>query len=387
MIKKMIICSFLFVMCLISLQSTNAADIAVHPGESIQNAVNMASDGDKIIVYDNNNNPFTYKESIIINKEVHIYANGNVTIEAQNNNSAVFTVNPSGAGSTIQNFRLSKSSYCVVINNADNCNIIGNSIIEASLVGIQFYGNITNTMVTENNITGLNASYGNGISFESGSSTYNVIKGNTIRNFLNGILFNQKSEYIIVLSNAVEGYGSQGAGIYATDNSKMMQIINNTVTGYEDGIAVQQIGTNTATKYKIIGNIVKANKNGLWVLLNYSTISSNTAAQNNVSGLDITGINNYISNNYASENGVCGIALGRYSSNDYCFITNNTLTNNLGGINSASHHTTISNNYLYDNKDIGIVSTANNVTIIDNTIINSANCIIVSGTNNSVQDC
>ena len=218
--------------------------------------MDIASNGDTIIVYDNNKNPYTYKESITINKEIHIVASGNVTIEAQNNDSAVFTVNSEGSGTSIQNFRLTKTNYCIVIRNADNCNITDNIITEASLVGIQFYGDIKNTLVMGNNITGLKPDYGNGISFEYGSCTFNVINGNNVDNFLNGILFNNKTEYTIAQNNTVTGYGLQGAGIYSTDNSDMMQIIGNTVIGYEDGIAVQKLGNNTATKYNIKNNTV-----------------------------------------------------------------------------------------------------------------------------------
>ena len=93
----------------------------------------------------------------------------------------------------------------------------------------------------------------------------------------------------------------------------MMQIIDNTVTGYEDGIAVQQLGNDKATKYNINNNTVKANKNGFWILLSNSTrCTQNTAIQNMVSGLDITGSRNIISYNNATENNICGIALGRF---------------------------------------------------------------------------
>ena len=382
----MIIYPFLLCMCLISLQSISAADISVHPGESIQRAVNMASNGDTIIVYDNNKSPYTYKESITINKEIHVVARGNVTIEAQNPDSAVFTVTSDGSGTSIQNFRLTKSNYCIVISNADNCIIKDNIITEASLVGIQFYGNIMNTLVMGNNITGLKPDYGNGISFEYGSCTFNVIQGNNVDNFLNGILFNNKTEYIITQNNTVKGYGLQGAGIYATDSSNMMQIIGNTVTGYEDGIAVQQLGNNKATKYNINNNTVKANKNGFWILLSNSTISYNTAIQNMVSGLDITGSRNIISYNNATENNICGIALGRYSLNDYNTVTNNTLTYNTGGIYCLSNSTTISNNYLNNNPQTGIYAKADNVIITGNTVLNSITRIRVDGINGVVQD-
>ncbi len=233
-------------MLLFSIQSISAATIAVHPGDSIQNTVNNAADGDNITVYDNNQNPYTYKESISINKKINIKASGNVTIEAKNTSSAVFTVNSNGAGSSIQNFILTKSSYCIMINNANSCKISNNVISGASLVGIQFYGNMYNSVVTGNRITGLDPSVGNGISFEYGTCTNNTVYGNNVSNFLNGIIFNDNSENNTVQNNMVSCTGYSGAGIYTTDNAKSMRIIGNTVTGAEDGIAVQQVGSNTA---------------------------------------------------------------------------------------------------------------------------------------------
>ena len=380
----MIISTFLIGLCLISLQSINAADIKVHPGDSIQSAINKASSGDTVIVYDNNQKSYTYKESLKINKKIHLKASGSVTIQARTTGSSVISISQSGSGSIIQDFKLTKSSYSVVINNAKYCKLLGNRISAASLVGIQFYGNVDHTRVICNSITGTSSTRGNGISFESGSSTYNVIEKNTINNFLNGILFNQKSEYNIVKGNKVLGYAMRGAGIYATDNSRMNQILSNIVTGYEDGIAIQKIGSGIAKDYTINGNTVKANKNGFWMRLVSSEIIYNTATLNKASGLDITGGYNYIANNVATKNGICGIALGRYSSADHNTVTKNTLTYNIAGINSASHYTTISNNYVCNNKNNGIISTANHTTITGNTILNNASRIIVTGTSNTV---
>ena len=80
----MIICMFMLSMCLVSLQTINAANITVYPGSSIQSAVNQASNGDNITVYGNNGTPYTYNESITINKKINIKASGNVTIQDPN---------------------------------------------------------------------------------------------------------------------------------------------------------------------------------------------------------------------------------------------------------------------------------------------------------------
>ena len=384
MIKKLFIYIFFICVCLISLQTLSAANLTVHPGESIQNSVNKAVNGDIIIVYDNNA-PYTYKENIIINKKINIRANGNVTIQAANSDSSVFTINQNGAGSTIQNFRLSNSNYSIVVSNAKDCTLLGNTVTGASLVGIQFYGNINNTKVQDNTIIGSDPTIGNGISFEGGNCTYNNITGNYIGNFLHGILFNDKSENNIVKNNIVKCTGYNGVGIYATDNSRYMQIIGNTITGAEDGIAVQQIGTNTPIDFNISGNTVTGNKNGFWLCLSNSIISNNYAAQNTVSGLDIKGRYNTINNNTATKNSNCGICLGEFAAADYNNLNGNTLTYNGAGINSASNYSSFSNNKLSDNTNHGLIITGSCCTITGNSMFyNQESGLLITGINNAV---
>jgi parallel beta-helix repeat protein len=371
-------------LCFISVNSTDAANVTVSPGSSIQNAINHANVGDNIIVNDNHKQPYTYKESITLNKKVNIVSNGAVTIQAKNTKSAVFTINPNAAGSSIKNFKLTHSSYTIMVNGASNCIISGNYISSASLVGIQFYGDISHSQVLRNKIQGVTPTWGNGISFEYGKSTYNTISGNKICNFLNGILFNDYSAYNIVSKNRVVSSHYTGAGIYATDNSQYNQITGNKVTGAEDGIAVQQMGNGMASHYTISGNTEEYNKNGFWLKLSNSLVSSNVAKYNKVSGIDITGKHNQILNNYASRNGNCGISIGRYSSADYNTVEYNTLTYNKAGMNSASNYATICNNTVLYNRTNGIISTANHVTISNNSVNYSANKILVKGLSNSV---
>ncbi len=160
-----------------------------------------------------------------------------------------------------------------------------------------------------------------------------------------------------------------------------MQIIGNQVTGAEDGIAIQKVGSSVARNYLISGNTVKNNKNGFWIKLTASTISYNLATLNKVSGMDITGNFNKILYNNATHNGNCGITVGRYGTQDHNLISHNLLTYNLAGINSASRGSTISYNTVTNNKNNGIISIANNATIMNNTINTTARRIIVEGTN------
>ncbi|MTK64444.1 MAG: hypothetical protein F8N15_07980, partial [Methanobacterium sp.] len=371
MSRKIVLYMIMILMSTVCVQSVSAANITVHPGDSIQSAVDKASSGDTVVVYGNNKTIYTYKESVYINKKVNIKSNGNVIIEAKNTSSAVFTVNSGGSGSSIQNFNMTKTNYCIVINNAKNCLISGNNIIGASLVGIQFYGDMSNAKVLYNKIIGADPTVGNGISFEYGYCSYNNISGNSISNFLNGILFNDNSAYNSVEGNRVTCTGLNGAGIYATDNSRNMRIVGNTVSGAEDGIAVQQMGTSTATNYLLDGNILQGNKNGFWIRLDNSTISKNIANSNAVSGIDITGKYNNIQNNTASYNGNCGITLTGACDNDYNVVDKNVLSHNQAGINSASPHSSYSNNSVAYNTNNGMIVTADHSSITSNKISNN----------------
>lgn len=364
----MVIYIVMLSMFLISFEAVAATNISVHPGDNIQSAVDKASDGDTIVVYDNHNAAYTYKGSVVLNKKVSIVSSGSVTIQAKDTKSAVFTVTSNGAGSSIKNFKLSKSSYCVIVNNANNCVISGNTITEASLVGIQFYGNSFNNTVANNKISGVNPRIGNGISFEYGTVSHTTISNNNIGNFLNGVLFNYVSSSNLVYKNRIKCTNRNGAGIYATDMSSDMQIISNCITGAEDGIAIQKIGKSDATNYLIKSNTVNYNKNGFWIRLFNSVIDSNQAHNNKVSGLDITGKFNQIMRNSASYNSNCGITLSRYSSNDHNYVYSNYLANNAAGINSASHYTTLVNNVVMCNTKNGIISNMNCANISSNKI-------------------
>ena len=339
MMRKWIFITFLLGMCLISLQSINAATITVHPGGSIQSAVNHAANGDTIVVYSNGTKAYTYKESVVVNKKLNIISSGKVTIKAKNSGSSVFTVNSGGAGTNIKNFVLTNSNYCILVNSASNTVISGNRIASASLAGVQLNGNIKNSKILNNYLTGMNNAYGNGISFQfsptSALTSYNTVSGNIIKNFLFGILFNGKSSHNTIANNQVYCEKYDGCGVYATQDSSYMTITGNTVTGARDAISIEKIGSGQANHYTISGNVVKNNANGLWLCLSDSTISSNQAISNKISGLDITGDSNKIVSNVIRGNSVCGLALCTSDKS-----ATNTLSNNVFGANGGNYYIT-----------------------------------------------
>ena len=166
----------------------SAATITVNPGQSIQSAINSASNDDTIIV-----NTGIYNENIVVNKKITLIANGNVDIIAGDNQNPVITVTASGT--VIKNFKLSNS-----------------------IVGVQYFGTVSNNQLINNIIVGTGTSYGNGISFSTGTASNNLVQGNTISNELHGILFNEGNVNNIVNCNNIT-LGGAGAGIYSIDGS------------------------------------------------------------------------------------------------------------------------------------------------------------------------
>ncbi len=381
--KKLIIYSLIILMCLFSSQTINAATINVYPGNgTIQEAINSAINGDTIVVHDNNGSAYTYTEdAIIIEKQINLTTSGDVTVKPLNYNNFIFRVDFPAAGTTIQNFNLVSSDTPIVIN-ANNTNVV-NNVINTDQVGIQYVGYIKDSIIKNNNITGVITIEGsNGISFGQGFGDYAVnstVTGNHIRNVLNGIIFNYGNTNNTIINNNVSSYGSttNSVGIYGTDHTQNMQVIGNEVSACRDGIAIEKLGANESNNCTFSRNTVNNNLNGFWVAVSNSTFSNNTATNSSVSGFDITGAFNNILNNTATLN-QDGITLNFYTNSDYNLVRGNNLTSNEAGIMSESTFVKFIYNHIYNNYNTqnkvgyGIISTGMNVSIINNTIQNGS---------------
>ncbi len=331
--------------------SVHAATITVIPGQSIQSAINSANDGDTVVVDDG-----TYYGNIEVNKEITLLANGNVNIIATDNQNPVITVTTSGT--VVKNFQLSNS-----------------------LVGVQYYGSVSNNQLINNIIQGTGTNYGNGISFSLGTVSNNLVQGNTISQVLHGILFNDGNINNVVDGNSVT-LGGDGAGIYAIDGSSGMTISNNFVTNAQDAIACQSLNGGFGDCFTVVGNTVTNSVNGLWMKLSNSIIDYNTATGCSVSGYDVSGINNTINNNTATSNQVVGIIAEQWGDTDNIAISGNVLTYNGAGINTNSPCATITNNYVWHN-GMGIVSTGGSSVITGNNVGGNSPDYIIQGTGNT----
>ncbi len=271
-------------------------------------------------------NTGVYKESLNIAKQINLIANGTVNING---------VSISGNAVKVQGFTIT-DNYGITLSNTNGVSIL-NNIIHFTLNGISDVGTNLNLIVSGNTIIGSNPTYGNGMAFEGMTNNAQILN-NKISNTLHGILFDVASTNNIINGNTVQGNGlisssdsidEQGAGIYTVDGSTNFQILNNVVTGERDGIAVQQIGSGTASGFTISGNICTNNLNAIWLTLSNSVITKNTLSNNN-EGVDIVGNNNMISLNIITNNRIVGIAITTKKSTDTNTVSGNTLSGNQG---------------------------------------------------------
>ena len=132
-VKTFLALTTFFAVFLMFSGAVSAANVTINPGDSIQSAIDNASDNDTIIVNDNNGSAYTYTENVVINKTVSLKAKtgGNVTVQARNSSRPVFTVTSLGNGTTIQGFTIigAANSNGIYLNGASNCIITGNTVI------------------------------------------------------------------------------------------------------------------------------------------------------------------------------------------------------------------------------------------------------------------
>ena len=126
-IKSMIIC--LGITLLIQIMGTaTATDIHIHPGNSIQNAIDNASDGDTIFVYSGE-----YIENVYIKKELNIISqSGNpddTIIRAANPSTHVFHVMVDNV--TISGFQVvaADENAGIYFNRVDECTVTNNILL------------------------------------------------------------------------------------------------------------------------------------------------------------------------------------------------------------------------------------------------------------------
>lgn len=368
--KQIIMFALMVFLILITLNAASATNINVGPGytyANITDAINAASTGDIINVYDNNGLSYTYNENVVVNKtNITITAKGNVTVRAKDVNSAVFSINPTGNGSSISNFKITgaTNSYGVFFGGS-SYNTLRNNTIFNNWIGIRMpMENSHNTLIN-------NAIYNNQEGIYIDGDSYTIISGNTIKNNFEGDvgagINTQGSNHLKITGNTIE---NSPIGIHH-DYSQFTTISNNNL------INNANVGINlfSTTNCLITGNNISYSTDGIILSTpnpDYPT-ENNTLSGNSISncghGIRMDYSNqNTIQNNNLSNNGM-GIAT--YTSNKNK-INGNTITNNEEGIYSVSESITIGNDIfknIITGNIVGIAfSSAFNNKIYENTI-------------------
>ncbi|MFA0834610.1 MAG: hypothetical protein ACC609_11450, partial [Methanobacterium formicicum] len=166
--KTCIVILISVLLTIISLGAASATDWNVTPGESIQDTLNIVNDNDTVIVKDNGGTGATYNENIVLNKNISLISNGNVTISASNPSESVVTINSGASGSILSGFIITGATGSNGISlNANNCQIVNNTI-HSNDVGIRVSSNAGINEIKGNDI------YGNNIGIYNNAGTLNA---------------------------------------------------------------------------------------------------------------------------------------------------------------------------------------------------------------------
>lgn len=195
-----------------------------HTYPTIMAAVNSASPGDTINVFDDAGTPYVYLENVTLSQDnLSLIGWGEVTIKADADSPAVSM----SKGSLLKNFTIQGANeYGVVM--TENCTVENNRIT-GNYFGIRG-PEATNLMIINNKITDNQE----GIFIDSGTDV--LISWNSIANNGNGIN-SQGMNYVTITRNLITG--NQETAIHG-DGNYFFNISNNRITANGSGIHLFQ---------------------------------------------------------------------------------------------------------------------------------------------------
>ncbi|MCK5260967.1 MAG: right-handed parallel beta-helix repeat-containing protein [Thermoplasmatales archaeon] len=329
---------------------------------SIQNAIDDASKGDTVFVYDDSS---PYCENIIIDKEINVVGqNKETTVINSSYENYVVEINAKGV--TLSDFTIQNGKYWSSIQIWSDWCIISNNIIKYNDGrGITFQHTLNYCIIQDNIIINNN---GTGILFLAGNNFQ--VQNNTIRNNNGeGISLNGCHKNNIIDNNIIN---NNGQGLILADCTYTIIEGNNICNNTKNGIDVyhSQYG-NYSHNNSIDNNYVCHNDwNGIEIRAQSrdNIISNNSVIKNIDFGIDITYYSNrnIVTDNYFSENEY-GIVINLYSRDN--IIKRNILENNFGGIEIYSYceNNNLSRNIFTSNhQGLTLSDRCNNSTIMNN---------------------
>lgn len=335
--------------------------------DSIQDAIDASSAGDRIVVYAG-----SYSETLTISHRLNLFgedktlttitgsdSGDRITISAEYVNISHFTIQNCGtgtynaiikinSGNTIitDNIIQSGGKHGISVNHCDNNTIYDNTISSNSGNGIRL-NNSNNNSVTYNSIT---SNSNNGIFLYNSSN--NTIQNNAAiqSNSYSGIFLNETCDDNQLTNNNFSSNTKNG--IFLNDHCDDNTLSNNDIYSNSDtGIRLENSSSNTVSS-----NIINKNTDyGIILVGSNSTIQSNTIYNNGDHGIFLfADDNNVISSNTIRNNTYDGIRLSN-STNDSIY-SNEISGNSRYGINLDffTINNRIYNNYFHDNANNSI---------------------------------
>jgi len=379
----------------------------------IQYAIDNASEGDTIIVYNG-----TYEESIEIYKQLNISGTDMPVVNAYDKEYAVII---SANGCLLHGFKVINAKVAGIYIKSDHNNISNNDILSNFGDGMLILGD--NNTILSNNV-----SHNYGIGFCIYDSNGNILSNNNASlNYRNGIcLYSSNNNKI--LNNIVETSNMAGISMFYSHNNTILNniitlnnnkgvylcnsignnissnviisnnregvylnisndniILNNNISlNTDEGISMHKSDFNIVS-----GNTIDSNREqGIYLYLSHNNlISNNNINSNRDEGIYLWGsYSNTISNNIVNFNGEDGIFLWRAKNNT---ITDNTVFKNDDGIyvGRFSSHNTISNNNLFEQDDGIYFESSHNNTIIENEIYGNYNGVYIINSSTNIISC
>ena len=352
--KILIICAVILVLCFAGTASAKTWYVDDSGGANftrIQDAVNIASPGDTLIVYNG-----TYYENIDIDKRLNLTGIGMPLIIGD------------GSGPVID-----------IQEGADNCVLYGFKItsVITFVIGIRYSGICISS---DNAIIKDNVVYENYFGISIHSSNNSLIDNSIRNNFDYGISIMLSDNNILANNSVFDNYDADksmfpnnsilGGGIWLFHSSNNTLVGNNVSNNNHSGIVLED-----ANNSMIINNLCSNNNIGICKCSgNNNTINGNIISNNSEDGIFGDLFFDKISNNNISFNQDCGIDYDwglRYTN-----IVNNTIRNNSCGISAMqvtinkNSYNNISHNNIISNKKGIRLNYCNNTNVTSN-LINS----------------